>query len=115
MCADLTYDQDLPSASVIIIFTNEAWSPLIRTIWSVINRSPAEYLKEILLIDDFSDRVELQGKLERYIETKLPAKVRLVRLKERQGLIRARLAGAREAKGDVIIFLDSHCEVIISK
>lgn len=113
MCKGLTYDTILPSASVIIIFTNEAWSPLIRTIWSVINRSPAKYLKEILLIDDFSDRLELQGKLERYIEKELPPIVRLVRLKERQGLIRARLAGAREATGDVIIFLDSHCEVCI--
>ena len=112
LCAKLSYDRILPSASVIIIFTNEAWSPLIRTIWSVLNRSPAHHLKEILLIDDFSDRVELQGKLERYIETQLPSKVRLVRLKERQGLIRARLAGAKEATGDVIIFLDSHCEVI---
>lgn len=113
MCKDLTYDPSLPTASVIIIFTNEAWSPLIRTIWSVINRSSGKYLKEILLIDDFSDRVDLQGKLEWYIEKELPPIVKLVRLKERQGLIRARLAGAREAKGDVIIFLDSHCEVII--
>ena len=111
MCKTLSYDTSLPSSSVIIIFTNEAWSPLIRTIWSVITRSPSRYLKEILLIDDFSDRVELQGKLERYIETHFADKVRLVRLKERQGLIRARLAGAKEATGDVIIFLDSHCEV----
>lgn len=111
LCTSLTYDKTLPSASVVIIFTNEAWSPLIRTIWSVLNRSPAQYLKEILLIDDFSDREELKGKLDRYIETSLPSKVRLVRLKERQGLIRARLAGAKEAKGDVLIFLDSHCEV----
>lgn len=110
-CKSLTYDKILPSASVVIIFTNEAWSPLIRTIWSVLNRSPPQYLKEIVLIDDFSDREELQGKLDRYIETSLPSKVRLVRLKERQGLIRARLAGAKEAKGDVLIFLDSHCEV----
>lgn len=112
MCKPLIYDDELPSASVIIIFTNEAWSPLIRTIWSVLNRSPAKHLKEILLIDDFSDRIELKGKLERYIETQLPSIVRLVRLKERQGLIRARLAGAKEATGDVIVFLDSHCEVI---
>lgn len=111
LCKKVTYDDELPSASVIIIFTNEAWSPLIRTIWSVINRSPAKYLKEIVLIDDFSDRAELKEKLDRYIETKLPPIVRLVRLKERQGLIRARLAGAREATGEVIVFLDSHCEV----
>jgi len=111
LCKAVNYDEELPKASVIIIFTNEAWSPLIRTVWSVLNRSPAKYVQEILLIDDFSDRVKLHGKLERYIQTKLPAKVRLVRLKERHGLIRARLAGAKEAKGDVMVFLDSHCEV----
>jgi hypothetical protein len=38
----LHYDTNLPSTSVVIIFTNEAWSPLIRTIYSVLNRSPPQ-------------------------------------------------------------------------
>ncbi|XP_063631696.1 uncharacterized protein LOC134802907 isoform X2 [Cydia splendana] len=36
--------------------------------------------------------------------------VRVLRLPDRIGLTRARLAGARYAGGDVLIFLDSHCE-----
>ncbi|KAF4525650.1 hypothetical protein B566_EDAN001250 [Ephemera danica] len=108
------FDKKLPTASVIIIFTNEAWSTLIRTVHSVLNHSPPNLLKEIILVDDFSDREELHGKLEYYLRTRLPQeKVKLIRLPERSGLIRARLAGARAATADVLVFLDSHCEVIV--
>lgn len=58
----------------------------------------------ILIIADI-----LRKPLDDYIAEHLP-QVRVIRLSERSGLIRARLAGAREAKADVLVFLDSHTE-----
>ena len=53
VCRNKTY-KNLPRASVVIIFHNEFWSTLMRTVHSVINRSPPELLQEILLVDDSS-------------------------------------------------------------
>jgi polypeptide N-acetylgalactosaminyltransferase len=81
---------------------------LLRTVYSVLDRSPAHLLKEVILVDDFSDKEHLKKMLEDDIKS-LP-KVRLLRADKREGLIRARLKGAIDAKGKVLIFLDSHCE-----
>jgi len=59
-CKSIEYDHNsLPNASVVIIFTNEAWTPLLRTVHSVFNRSPPKLLHEIILLDDASDRGEV--------------------------------------------------------
>lgn len=102
-------NSDLPDTSVVIVFHNEAWSTLLRTVHSIINRSPRELLNEILLVDDASEREELGKKLEDYI-ARLPVSTRVIRSEERTGLIRARLKGAKQARGKVITFLDAHCE-----
>lgn len=109
-CKHWDYPQDLPTTSVIIVFHNEGWSVLLRTVHSVVNRSPDHVLKEVLLVDDFSDKENLKTDLERYIE-RFDGKVRLIRNTQREGLIRTRSRGAREARGEVIVFLDAHCEV----
>ena len=38
-------------------------------------------------------------------------KVRLLRNERRQGLIRSKNTGAAAARGEVLVFLDAHCEV----
>ncbi|XP_042606791.1 polypeptide N-acetylgalactosaminyltransferase 6-like isoform X1 [Cyprinus carpio] len=98
----------LPTTSVIIVFHNEAWSTLLRTIWSVLHTSPAVLLKEIILVDDASTQDHLKAPLEQYVQSL--EIVRVLRQRERKGLISARLMGAREAEGQVLAFLDSHCE-----
>ncbi|GAB6026074.1 N-acetylgalactosaminyltransferase 7 [Chamberlinius hualienensis] len=109
-CRNWHYPADLPKTSVIIVFHNEGWSPLLRTVHSVINRSPPQFLEEVLLVDDFSDKDNLKAPLEDYIR-RFNGKVRLVRNAKREGLIRTRSYGAQEARGEVILFLDAHCEV----
>jgi polypeptide N-acetylgalactosaminyltransferase len=54
-CQSIDYPKDLPSASVVIVFKNERWSPVLRTVYSVLNRSPKHLLKEVILVDDQSD------------------------------------------------------------
>eukprot|EP00911_Craspedida_sp_UC1_P001026 UC1_evm1s768 len=100
--------RELPTTTVIIIFYNEARSTLLRTAWSVLDRSPKRLIKEILLVDDGSSMEHLKYDLDREVR-EIP-KTRVIHLPERVGLIQAKVHGAKAAKGDVLIFLDSHCE-----
>ncbi|KAL1494443.1 hypothetical protein ABEB36_010041 [Hypothenemus hampei] len=102
------YLKQLPSTSVIICFHNEAWSVLLRTVHSVLDRSPSELIHEVILVDDFSDMNHLKDQLENYWAEE--PKVKIVRAPQRLGLIRARLLGYKHATGKVLTYLDSHCE-----
>ncbi|CAF0787263.1 unnamed protein product [Brachionus calyciflorus] len=101
----------LPTASVVIVFVNEGWSTLMRTVHSVLNTSPPELIADIILVDDYSNKEHLKDKLEKYIE-RFKGKVKLTRTTKREGLVRARVIGAEIATGDVIIVLDAHCECV---
>ncbi|CAL1539306.1 unnamed protein product [Lymnaea stagnalis] len=97
------------TASVIIVVDNEPWTTLMRTVYSVVERSPPSLLKEIILVDDASTSdVLIYPRLERY--TSVINKVRILRLPEHIGLAKARWQGVLKMSGDVGVFLHSRCE-----
>ncbi|XP_078394682.1 polypeptide N-acetylgalactosaminyltransferase 15-like isoform X2 [Cetorhinus maximus] len=108
LCLQQEYSQKLPTASIIICFHNEAWSTLLRTVNSVMDTAPKKFLKEIILVDDLSNQGHLKAALSEYI-SKLDG-VKLIRSNKRLGVIGGRTLGAARATGDVLIFMDSHCE-----
>lgn len=78
---------------------------LLRTIQSVLSRSPKNYLEEIILVDDMSDLDHLHEEVFMYIQENSLSNVKLLKTERREGLIRARLMGARKAQGKVNILI----------
>nr|XP_023017071.1 polypeptide N-acetylgalactosaminyltransferase 35A-like [Leptinotarsa decemlineata] len=113
LCANRTYQSSLPKASIIVCFYNEHYQTLLRTIHSILNRTPSHLLEEVILVDDQSDVDNIHDDIKNYITQHSLSKVKLFKPDSRQGLIRARLFGFRKAQGEVLIFLDSHIEVNI--
>ncbi|XP_064615213.1 polypeptide N-acetylgalactosaminyltransferase 5-like [Liolophura sinensis] len=110
MCHNITYPTNLPQASVIIPYHKEALSTLLRTVFSTIERAPAHLLKEVILVDDFSESEELLGPLDEFVAY-LP-KVQVLRNTKREGLMRTRMRGVMAATAPVIVIKDAHTEYL---
>eukprot|EP01111_Echinosteliopsis_oligospora_P002542 TRINITY_DN1382_c0_g1_i2.p1 TRINITY_DN1382_c0_g1~~TRINITY_DN1382_c0_g1_i2.p1 ORF type:complete len:389 (-),score=47.78 TRINITY_DN1382_c0_g1_i2:110-1276(-) len=106
-CKSFDWDEkNLPTATVVVVTHDERASVLYRTVVSILERTTEHLLDQIVVIDDLSDvRVDS----EVYI---LP-KTKVIRNKERKGLIHSRVIGAENShpNSEVIVFLDAHCEV----
>ncbi|XP_071380451.1 polypeptide N-acetylgalactosaminyltransferase 18a [Centroberyx affinis] len=113
-CRNMSYSSDLPQLSVIFIFVNEALSVLLRSVHTAIQRTPPHLLKEIVLVDDHSNSLELKEHLQSFVdETNAqhgPGFVKLVRHDKQEGLIRSRVSGWRAASAPVVALFDAHVE-----
>ncbi|VDN23883.1 unnamed protein product [Gongylonema pulchrum] len=54
-CLNESYAEELPAASIVICYYNEASSALIRMVNSILDRTPSSLIHEILLVDDHSE------------------------------------------------------------
>ncbi|KAK4467388.1 hypothetical protein MN116_008832 [Schistosoma mekongi] len=75
---------------------------------SVSTYCPPLCLALIRFTIDFILQSHLKEALEEYM--KMLNVVKIVRTKRREGLVRARMLGAAQSSGDVLVFLDSHIE-----
>ena len=130
---------------MVVVFHNEGFTTLIRTIHSVINYSPPNLIHEIVMVDDGSTRdyiikvgigdptldatfmhdfvfslllgfylgiSNFKGTIDDWIRDKGWSDiVKVYHNEKREGLIRARVIGAKHATGSVLVYLDAHCEV----
>lgn len=111
-CFKKKYLKNLPSVSIVIIYNNEVFSVFKRTLHSIYNRTPHSLIKEIILVNDFSTLSYLYEPLEQYIADNFSKlNIRIINLKERSGLMKARSVGAQAAQSDYLFVMEPHCEM----
>ncbi|TMS23632.1 N-acetylgalactosaminyltransferase 7 [Larimichthys crocea] len=101
-CKFWHYDDRLLTSSVIIVFHNEGWSTLMRTIHSVIKRTPRRYLAEIVMIDDFSNKAQYSADCRQLSKHLCSSAYLTTQLLRHVGVA---------VCSKVLIYLDAHCEV----
>ena len=122
MCRHYRFDNDaLPTVSVIMTTQNEPDDWVSISVESILARTPPELLVEVIVVDDngVPGHHGLPANIRKgvdedewtYVESLSP-KVKVIHHDDREGCARSRLTGARAATGQVLMFVDSHVEML---
>lgn len=122
MCRHYRFNTTLmPTVSVIVTTSDEPDAWISTTVESILARTPSHLLKEVIVVDDngMPGRHGLPENIRKYVDEeelkyiqRLSPKVQLVQHEKREGCGRSRLSGARVATGEVLMFVDSHIEMM---
>lgn len=111
VCGLYRFDESrLPNVSVIMTMRNEQPGMVGLTVHAILARTPTALLSQVIIVDDSDEKhgIELQ-ELEQVSD-----KVLVLSTTQREGCARSRLIGARRATGTVLMFVDSHIEMLSS-
>ena len=116
-------DKDFPTVSVIMTTQNEPDDWISLSVESILARTPHHLLKEVIIVDDngvpghhglpANIRKNVNEEEWIYIQSLSP-KVKVIKHDDREGCARSRLTGAKIATGEVLMFVDSHIEMLSS-
>jgi len=91
--------------SIVLAWLAERWEHLRGTLEALVHFTPDELIEEIILVSDGNeDARETQARA-------ISPKVKVIALKERHGLIRAKMKGVEAATAPVLVFIEGHCIV----
>ncbi|XP_028035496.1 polypeptide N-acetylgalactosaminyltransferase 35A-like isoform X1 [Bombyx mandarina] len=68
LCQSQQYFDELPRASIIICFYNEHFETLMRSVHSIMDRTDQKHIKEIILVDDYSDLDNLHHDVQEAVD-----------------------------------------------
>ena len=113
LCGLYRFDTErLPTVSVVIPLRNEVPGMVSITVHAILARTPPSLLVEIIIVDDSDEK--LNPELRHLTEVSGYNKVIVIPTTDREGCARSRLIGARVARGTILVFVDSHVEMLSS-
>lgn len=116
MCGRYRFDVNaLPTISVIVTLQNEQPNMLTLTVHTLLARTPPSLLQQVIIVDDNGAAPSMRASVnesELQDLQNLNRKIVIITNTEREGVARSRMNGARRATGEVLVFVDSHVEML---